>query len=139
MKPAKKVLLAGWGLLFLICGADGVATALNARFFAPWTAQIFGILYFAILYGLMLLGFLTKDKKLLSVLKWYGLCVIIAYFIFLLLWMLSWKSAFAYQTSMILFSLCTAPLSCFFAMVWCFVLWAGLLVGGFMLHRRIKK
>lgn len=84
MKPAKKVLLAGWGLLFLICGADGVATALNARFFAPWTAQIFGILYFAILYGLMLLGFLTKDKKLLSVLKWYGLCVIIAYFIFLL-------------------------------------------------------
>lgn len=123
MKPAKKVLLAGWGLLFLICGADGVATALNARFFAPWTAQIFGILYFAILYGLMLLGFLTKDKKLLSVLKWYGLCVIIAYFIFLLLWMLSWKSAFAYQTSMILFSLCTAPLSCFLQ-------WSGALFCG---------
>lgn len=139
MKTAKKVLLASWVLLFLVCGADGIATALNARFFAPWVAQIFGVLYFVILYGLMLLGYVSKDKKLIAALKWYGLGVILAYFAFLLLWMLSWKSAFGYQASILLFSFCTAPLSCFFAMVWCFILWAGLLVGGFMLQRRMKK
>lgn len=137
-RTVKRVLLGILGLLFLLCGADGVTQAQKLSFLSRPMAQVLGALYFLDLYGLLALGWRHRERRLLKGLWIYGVSAIGVYVALLLLWMLSWKSKAAYTVTFLLFSFFTAPLPSFYSMAVCIALWAGLFVVGLMLFLRCK-